>query len=1275
MLFVASAFFFGTPTAQAAKIVAVIDSGVDAYHSELRGRLEPGIDLTAGDNPNDDNVGHGTAMASLIAGKQLGACADCRILPLKVTDNMNVGLNQLAAAIDIAVDARVSLIYVGAGAPETNKRLTRAIERANSASIAVVAPVGTQGLTRPLYPAAYSSVIGVAALNRDGQFFGSSNLPGDNTLYANGQDVRVADAKGGFAVVSGSSPAAATVAGLRARTIDQQLGPAKIRVAKLDAVSNDEALARLDRPVTATLQYGDTDDTDIILDAPWRTIREYLPFLVFVPEFEQSKYQKRTIQRIELHNYDRMSGAEKDIIFLDVPGGPDQTSCAGESIEIMDADGRSRETIGAQEALEEFWHYIAKIPVSCIGVGRQLGQSGEHHLLARVYWETVTNTGGKIETHSYDVHRVLRVLVGSEGFPRFDPADHYYDAHVHTIAEQTGWNGTFNVNASRKAYGGPLAMLTESAYALGLIETQLRDGNWSAFRDQLATTDHNAFYSGNPYDAGTAPGYGPTSHRHTNGKKGEFQWYRDHFGELGGEEVSLSGTGRTIHSDMTKALASHFLVYGGPHFEGPWHGGKFTVDLDAEGTGADITTAGDVVGVKNPNTMDSVLERLSQTDAFGYAAHPFSGSSGWSKDYFDRAIGLPPYFNDGRRNSRILQSNSRDFIFKGSQVWNEKHDFKSTAEMLGNNLTVSDLDHFDPFTPGNSKQRFVSNPSWAKGLNAGIAEYVEFLKRGLRYSFQQQSDHRFIRKLYMSAGTDAHGDFNYLTSLESTAVAEIYDYFHSSVDSAAASSNAFGRVRTYTLSGEKMGRFANAEVASDSSGGRRALESRLSVSALEGQVVFDDTRPGATTSGKDLRASVMAYREGNTILTDGPICKFSVDSECRFDSNKDNPQWHDSSCAWENADGRIGGEGDFDGGGSALISRGSSSVLSTIWDGRNDYIPLADGQPDEIQYAFSVHQFGLKYPTHILMDGGPRGEVQYSALPEDIRKRITERRDHSPSALMLRADLGTAENQASCITNPVWVIPAKFYYPSPPSECSIRPGELRVSIDFGVSMDSTVVDRCSSGDCLAPANGASGGYSGATIKIYPLDGAGNSVGRGINLKPRWFANNLSGPGFKKIADANLVGDNETEIACPSSDWDAETRSKKSNVKSYAVIVSNLRDMHGNELNAIADTFTVTRASRPQTPQRPTPAQSCSAAGARMCSGYGGRCEITTAIDGARNELCRWNSASSAAMCNDRTAGIWTTAGSRYAKNHPGAVSPGTPGACITEVKNLENRIQ
>src|SRR6266545_4427598 len=51
--------------------VAVIDSGVDASHPSLRNHVAAGLDLLDGGNGQTDCVGHGTAVASIIAGQPL----------------------------------------------------------------------------------------------------------------------------------------------------------------------------------------------------------------------------------------------------------------------------------------------------------------------------------------------------------------------------------------------------------------------------------------------------------------------------------------------------------------------------------------------------------------------------------------------------------------------------------------------------------------------------------------------------------------------------------------------------------------------------------------------------------------------------------------------------------------------------------------------------------------------------------------------------------------------------------------------------------------------------------------------------------------------------------------------------------------------------------------------------------------------------------------------------------------------------------------------------
>ena len=90
--------------------------------------------------------------------------------------------------------------------------------------------------------------------------------------------------------------------------------------------------------------------------------------------------------------------------------------------------------------------------------------------------------------------------------------------------------------------------------------------------------------------------------------------------------------------------------------------------------------------------------------------------------------------------------------------------------------------------------------------------------------------------------------------------------------------------------------------------------------------------------------------------------------------------------------------------------------------------------------------------------------------------------------------------------------------------------------------------------------------------------------------------------------------------------------------------------------------------------KPVPTnKSCSKSGITLCQRNGASCEVLKDKRGSSKDVCRWKSKRTANECN-KTIGLWTTAKSRYARNHPKAVAFGTAGACITEVTNVRNRI-
>lgn len=122
----------------------------------------------------------------------------------------------------------------------------------------------------------------------------------------------------------------------------------------------------------------------------------------------------------------------------------------------------------------------------------------------------------------------------------------------------------------------------------------------------------------------------------------------------------------------------------------------------------------------------------------------------------------------------------------------------------------------------------------------------------------------------------------------------------------------------------------------------------------------------------------------------------------------------------------------------------------------------------------------------------------------------------------------------------------------------------------------------------------------------------------------------------------------------------------------------------NYLNPIAETVTMARPSSPYDPITNVGTlddkvlgleeRYCSTRNKQLCGDWGATCEVSEPTNGADKDLCRWPTAKDASQCQ-RTVGMWTTAQSKYARNHPNAVAVGATGACIAEALNIKGRIQ
>jgi serine protease AprX len=146
--------------------VAVIDSGITAYHDDLAGvgsaqRVDRFVDFVNGRDTAYDDYGHGTHVAGIIAGNgadsaglRAGIAPNVRLIALKVLDANGHGyISDVIAALQYAVTNRDALnirvinLSVAAGVYESynSDPLTRAARKAVAAGIVVVAAAGNVG--------------------------------------------------------------------------------------------------------------------------------------------------------------------------------------------------------------------------------------------------------------------------------------------------------------------------------------------------------------------------------------------------------------------------------------------------------------------------------------------------------------------------------------------------------------------------------------------------------------------------------------------------------------------------------------------------------------------------------------------------------------------------------------------------------------------------------------------------------------------------------------------------------------------------------------------------------------------------------------------------------------------------------------------------------------------------------------------------------------------------------------------------------------------------
>ena len=208
--------------------VAVIDTGIDCTHPDLKCDFGAGmniIDPTA--TPMDDNE-HGTHVSGTIAGRgtggPLGVAPKATLIPVKVLDGSGSGsLSDIVKGINWAAGAGVDVINMSLGGPNGSPALQRAVNNALSAGVVVICAAGNSGPAPDTvgFPGGYPGVIAVAASDTHDQVAKFSSRGAAVAFIAPGVDIVSTIPGGGTAKLSGTSMASPHVAGLAALAVER----------------------------------------------------------------------------------------------------------------------------------------------------------------------------------------------------------------------------------------------------------------------------------------------------------------------------------------------------------------------------------------------------------------------------------------------------------------------------------------------------------------------------------------------------------------------------------------------------------------------------------------------------------------------------------------------------------------------------------------------------------------------------------------------------------------------------------------------------------------------------------------------------------------------------------------------------------------------------------------------------------------------------------------------------------------------------------------------
>lgn len=219
--------------------VAVLDSGIDAGHPDLAGRVVGGKNFVGFGASTDDDFSHGTHVAGAIGGLTnnavgiSGVASDVRLLPIKVLDANGQGsLDWVIAGINAAKASGARIINMSLSSKFSSSLEDAAIKAAVDAGIVVIVAAGNDNSDTPEFPAGSPGVLAIGASDMSDNRALFSNGGSHVRIIAPGVDIvsTIPRTMGSYGSKSGTSMATPIVSGVVAQMLSARpsLKPADV---------------------------------------------------------------------------------------------------------------------------------------------------------------------------------------------------------------------------------------------------------------------------------------------------------------------------------------------------------------------------------------------------------------------------------------------------------------------------------------------------------------------------------------------------------------------------------------------------------------------------------------------------------------------------------------------------------------------------------------------------------------------------------------------------------------------------------------------------------------------------------------------------------------------------------------------------------------------------------------------------------------------------------------------------------------------------------------